>query len=287
MLWHITCHHEYFAERSATIPARFAKLKNLNNYAAQKHSKSLLRSSEFKKFTEKMSVFLTQPWFSKSLFTELRKDISVLTESFNKVYQQMVPNNENVSKNHFSSSIIRPVDAYTNVRVIEKSDKTLPSYILLENKSQELELFEPLHIDMFEPESRYKRRHWLSNLQLKFLVAMITRQYGGNIGNINIMWKVTEDDVNLDTLMARAVLKANKNFPEYHTRQMRKDFIETCGKLVKPSKSVLHDIYRELSGDTSAPSNENERLMQERIAKFILTSVDSEITIDLRKNLWT
>ena len=33
MLWHITCHHEYFAERSATIPACFAKFKNLNNYA--------------------------------------------------------------------------------------------------------------------------------------------------------------------------------------------------------------------------------------------------------------
>ena len=36
MLWNTTCHHEYFAERSATIPACFAKLKNLKNYAAQK-----------------------------------------------------------------------------------------------------------------------------------------------------------------------------------------------------------------------------------------------------------
>ena len=167
----------------------------------------------------------------------------------------MVPNNENVSKNHFSSSIIRPVDAYTNVRVIEKSDKTLSSYILLENKLQELELFEPFHIGMFNPESRYKRKHWLSNFQLKFPVAMMTRQYESNIGNINIMWKVTKNDVNLDTLMARAVLKANINFPEYHTRQMQKDLIQTYRKLVKFSKSALHDIYQELSGDTSATSN--------------------------------
>ena len=172
----------------------------------------------------------------------------------------MVSNNENVSKNYSSLSIIRPADAYTNVRVIEKSDKTLLSYILPENKLHELELFEPFRIGMFEPESCYKRRHWLSNLQLKFPVGMMTRQYGGNIRNINIMWKVTENDVNLDTLMARTVLKANKNFPEYHTRQMRKDFIQIYGKLVKSSKSVLH-IYQELSGDTSAPSNENERLM--------------------------
>ena len=113
---------------------------------------------------------------------------------------------------------------------------------------------------MFEP--RYERRHWLSNLQLKFPVAMMTQQYGGNIGNINIIWKVTEYDVSLDILMARAVLKANKNFTEYHTRKMWKDFIYTYGKLVKSSKSVLHDICQELSGDINAPSNENEHLMQ-------------------------
>ena len=65
---------------------------------------------------------------------------------------------------------------------------------------------------------------------------------------------------------------------------MWKDFIQTYRKSVKSSKSVLHDIYQELSGDTCAPSNENKRLMQERIAKFTLTSDDSEIIIDLRKN---
>ena len=64
MLWHVTCHHEYFAETSATIPAHFAKFKNLNDYAAQKHSKPLLCSPELKKFTEKMSVFLTQGFWN-------------------------------------------------------------------------------------------------------------------------------------------------------------------------------------------------------------------------------
>ena len=83
--------------------------------------------------------------------------------------------------------------------------------------------------------------------------------------------------------MARAVLKANKNFPKYHTRKMLKDFIQTYEKLVKSSKSVLHDIYQELTDNTSAPSNKNDGLMQEHIAKFILTSDDPEIITDLRK----
>ena len=129
MLWHITCHHKYFVERSASIPARFAKFKDLNNYATQKHSKPLLNSGELKKYTEQMSVFLTQPWMSKSLFSDLRKYISDLTESFNKVYQQMVSNSEKMSENHSASSVIRSSDAYTNVRIIDKTEKTLPSYI--------------------------------------------------------------------------------------------------------------------------------------------------------------
>ena len=92
--------------------------------------------------------------------------------------------NENVLNNQSSSSVIRPNDAYTNVRIIDKTDKTLSVYTPLENKLLELELYEPFHIGMFEPESRYKRRHWLTNLKLKFPVAMMTRQYGGNIGNV-------------------------------------------------------------------------------------------------------
>ena len=132
----------------------------------------------------------------------------------------MVSNNEIVSKNHSSSSIIPPADAYTNVRVIEKSDKSLPLNILLENQLQELELFEPFRIGMFEPESRYKQKHWVVNFQLKFPVAI----YGGNIGNINIIWKVTENDVKLDALMTWAVLQVNKNFLECHTRKMQRDF---------------------------------------------------------------
>ena len=64
---------------------------------------------------------------------------------------------------------------------------------------------------------------------------------------------------------------------------MQKDFIQIYGKFVKFSQSVLHDIYQELSGDTNAPSNKNERLMQERIAKFILTSDNPEITYHSRK----
>ena len=64
---------------------------------------------------------------------------------------------------------------------------------------------------------------------------------------------------------------------------MQKDFIQIYGKLVKFSQSVLHDIYQELRGDTNAPSNKNERLMQEHIAKFILTSDNPEITYHSRK----
>ena len=50
----------------------------------------------------------------------------------------MVSNNKIISANHSCLSIIQPADTYTNACEIEKSDKTLPLYILLENKLQNL-----------------------------------------------------------------------------------------------------------------------------------------------------
>ena len=48
------------------------------------------------------------------------------------------------------------------------------------------------------------------------------KSYWGRIGNII---KVVHD-VNHETNMAKTVLSANSKLPEYHTRQMWKDFVD-------------------------------------------------------------
>ena len=85
------------------------------------------------------------------------------------------------------------------------------------------------------------------------------------------MWRIPETDLKIDTLMARAAFNANENLPEYHTRQKRKAFTESYGKRAKFLKPILSCVYKDLTGNNSAPSDEKERGTQEHIAKFILT----------------
>ena len=78
------------------------------------------------------------------------------------------------------------------------------------------------------------------------------------------MSRISETDLKIDALMARAVFNANENLPEYHTRQKRKAFTQSYGKRAKFLKPILSCVYKDLTG-------EKERGTQEHIAKFILT----------------
>ena len=71
---------------------------------------------------------------------------------------------------------------------------------------------------------------------------------GRGIGNINIIWKEVHD-VNHGSNMAQTVLSANSKLPEYHTRQMQKDFMRKCKEIANINASGLNEIYQELTGD--------------------------------------
>ena len=51
--------------------------------------------------------------------------------------------------------------------------------------------YTPVHLFLFEPESLYRRRHWIDNLVFSSDVALMVKSYGGRLSNISIVWKVT------------------------------------------------------------------------------------------------
>ena len=67
-LWHITCNHDYFADRCCPISDLFSQFKNLNNYQAKQQAKSRLFCEIMKGFVDKLSGYTTQPWLTRSEF---------------------------------------------------------------------------------------------------------------------------------------------------------------------------------------------------------------------------
>ena len=66
--------------------------------------------------------------------------------------------------------------------------------------------------------------------------AFMKRSYGRQMGNVNIIWKVVRDSDH-ETNMACAILKVNRSLPQFHTRQMRKEFVSRYQTLAKISVS--------------------------------------------------
>ena len=148
---------------------------------------------------------------------------------------------------------------------------------------KKLHEYEPLHLLQFEPEQRYERRHWIDDLQLSETVAVMKRHYGGTLGNINVIWKVTPVNVSHETNMARAILYVTEELPQYHTRKMRKDFLSTYQKQAKTSNAHLNEIYRELTADATAASSMQEQQQRNRIAEFLASNDEEGIITDLRR----
>ena len=145
--------------------------------------------------------------------------------------------------------------------------------------------YTPIHLSSFEPESRYERRHWIDNFVFSAIVALMVNPTGGGggggqVANVNIIWKVVNNEAR-ETSMAKALIEVNNKLPSYHTRLMRKDFVNKVQKLGKVSASMLNEFYQDLTGDQSAPNDEGERERRKRIVENLASNEEEELITDL------
>ncbi len=71
--------------------------------------------------------------------------------------------------------------------------------------------------------------------------------------------------------------------PVYHTRAMKREFVNHYGSLMNGTKPfILRSIYQELTGDASGSRTYDEELVDQRL-KEALDSEDFDIIVDLRE----
>ena len=160
----------------------------------------------------------------------------------------MEEQNERQQDIHKSTTEIREVSENTTIVLKPAENEIGSDYTRLSKALEALDAYEPLHLVEFEPSKRYKRRHWLDRMSLDVPTALMKRHYGGNLGNINIIWKINREDEKHETKMAKVTLKVTEGLPQFHSRQMRKDFIKQYGRVADTSKAVLLDIYKNITG---------------------------------------
>ena len=280
-------------------------------------SKTLRQNSKWIQTSPHQFLFVSSLMHSTSLIFYIKKGQTLPHQKMADLLKTKYIHEKEI---HATPHPIRQVESNTEITIKEgSSNKVATVYLDLDEKVRKLHPYEPLHLTEYEPEQRYMRRHWIDGIRLSASVAVMKRSYGSSIGNVNIVWKVSEDDPNYETKMAKAVLVVTEDLPQNHTRKMRKDFLSKYLRLVKTSKYLrlvktskyprlvktskylrlvkttkylrlvktskahLNDIYRELTGDHTAASSEQERLLCERIAHFVASNDEDNIITDPRK----
>ena len=71
--------------------------------------------------------------------------------------------------------------------------------------------------------------------------------YGNHLGVISFLWKIP-DEVD-ETKTARLVIHLTEQRKVFASRGMRREFLDKYHTLVKTSKSVLQNIYKNLMAD--------------------------------------
>lgn len=141
---------------------------------------------------------------------------------------------------------------------------------------------EQIHVDVKFSKSTFDRYRFFQNLSLESDVAILRFSPGGSVVSTIFIWK-TPVDMEASELMTTAARIMNSlitKVPQYHTRQMRRDFSEKysllSGCCIPPH--ILRAIYSELTSDASADQNPQ---IDNRV-RITLLGEKPDLVVDLR-----
>lgn len=231
--------------------------------------------TELKEKTENLAELLLIPWILCKDFASFYTAVKDLVTGLQKYLSFMSGMKERTAQNLIKSE---PVS-------LKKVGNVKDEYKKLDDFLKNVATYETKDLIDFEPEDKTERRKWLDNLHLSSDISLFTYRYGYYLGNVNLVWKVNEEDTQQSTSLEIGIVsKIRESIPKYATRQMQKDFILKYYKHSGGSKSILRNMYKFLTDWEYTPENKQTAQIHLRTSKILLELDDTELIFDLRKN---
>ena len=156
-------------------------------------------------------------------------------------------------------------------------------YKSLHDALRHAEPYQPIFVTEFAPHDRRRRLEYLNGLV--FPSKCVRYSYTALHNHLHFMWKLeTKDDEGVRQQKNDRIRDNLKSqFPVYHSRAMRRDFISSFGRTTGVKSGILRKAYRRLMGDVAAAQNLSEAEVDSRIQQ-VLDYEDPELLWDLRVN---
>ena len=233
-----------------------------------------------------------QGWISSSKWSEIRDSLTKLAENLFKYANYLKAQNKKVlALQHASAparSVSEAISMYTLPKQDAQSQSTLDTLLPVYNALTDKPYYEPVFLNDFAPTEARDRYHFIHLLKTKGCPAeavLYTYSTGNNQGNYHFVWLippvVSADE--LQSQNASVVQKLCANMPQFHSRAMRQSFVRLFGRVANVKPAYLREIYRQLTGDISAASSENEKAIDERVQQA-LDLEDAKVVVDLRQH---
>lgn len=254
-------------------------IKNFVKYILQ------LVTSELKEKTENLAELLLIPWILCKDFASFYTAVKDLVTGLQKYLSYMSGMKERTAQNLRKSEPVRSFKDNWSLKKVGKVKDVKDEYKKLDDFLKNVATYTAKDLIDFEPEDKTERRKWYDNLYLSFDISLFTYRYGNYLGNVNLVWKVNEEDTQQSTSMEIGIVnKIRESIPKYATRQMQKDFILKYHKHSGGSKSILRNMYQFLTDYEYTPENKQTAQIDLRTSKILLELDDTELIFDLRKN---
>ena len=109
---------------------------------------------------------------------------------------------------------------------------------------------------------------------------MYSYHYGNNLGSLFYTWKIPADPADYDPTKSQNLIShIERNIKQYHSREMRRQFMARFGLVFNAKPSVMTELYQFLTNDSSVTSISD--VVQQKL-KFLLDSQDPEVVYDMR-----
>ncbi len=192
-----------------------------NDYKRKKEKKPQLSQVGLNHYVQHLSDYLLQPWFCRSMYSELRDVTDKLVNGMRRYVIYLRESSERVSTAHVSTELAR--SSVENVMMKTIPGNSEPVYSDLSRAFTELPEYQPIVLNEHAPEDRFDRRKWLDDLQFSFTLMLYRYPHGNHLGTMNFGWKFSEFD---QTLNQRTISQLNASQKLYFTRQVRKEFFD-------------------------------------------------------------
>lgn len=187
---------------------------------------------------------------------------------------------------HTSKTPVRQISEHLSFSVLPQKSPVIEKLKPIESILNSKDYFESISVEDSCPSDPSKKYHYITSLKqgLSMSTGLLSYSHGNNVGTLHFIWRLL-DDLSVDDALSQSlkcIEEAKQLIPIYHTRAMKRVLFSKFGRITTGIKPViLQTLYRQLTIDSSAPSNKCEAEIDERMAK-VIDMEDTDIVVDLR-----